>query len=281
MPGIGFHTDAFNSRCWNFDQSLAWAKEHRVKYIECGAIGGVNYMHGLGFSPHVALWEDPILLRRKMEGFGVQFSQLDAAFPISRPEGETIGVQYMLESIRYANLVGSPCIDTTDAAALPEGLTDKTVLELVKRIYAKVIPVAEAHGIIVNMEPHGYVTTNPTFVAEILDTFQSPNFCINMDTGNTFIAGRDPVEYLTQFKDRISHCHIKDVSKELAEALRGGATGIAMSHCAVGDGVNADNIRKCVQILLDNGYDGVFSLECEGALLEESLAWTRELLGVS
>jgi hypothetical protein len=60
---IGFHTDAFNSAYWSFEQCLEWAQGHRVHWIECGAIDGVTWIHGLGYYPHVALWEDPVLLR--------------------------------------------------------------------------------------------------------------------------------------------------------------------------------------------------------------------------
>ena len=35
-------------------------------------------------------------------------------------------------------------------------------------------------------------------------------------------------------------------------------------HDKDGDGVNADNIRKCLEILRDNDYDGALSMECEG-----------------
>jgi sugar phosphate isomerase/epimerase len=117
-------------------------------------------------------------------------------------------------------------------------------------------------------------------MAEMLNFCDSPCLRMNMDTGNTFIAGQDPVAFVEQFKDRISHCHVKDVSPALAEAIRGKATGIAMSQCAIGSGVNAGNIRKCVEILLKNGYKGVFSLECEGSggLIEKSLAWFRGVL---
>ena len=101
---------------------------------------------------------------------------------------------------------------------------------------------------------------------------------MNMDTGNTFIAGQDPVAFVERFKDRISHVHVKDVSESLAQAARGALTGIAMSHCAIGNGVNAENIKQCVRILLDHGYKGVFSLECDGSLLEESLKWTQGVL---
>jgi len=104
---------------------------------------------------------------------------------------------------------------------------------------------------------------------------------MNMDTGNTYIAGQDPVAFLSRFLPRVSHVHIKDVSPSLAAAARGELTGIAVSHCAIGGGVNADNIRRCVRMLLDSGYEGVLSLECEGAggpMIEQSLAWVRELL---
>lgn len=70
---IGFHTDAFNSAYWSFEKCLAWAQRNQVRYIECGLIDGVSWIHGLGYQPHVALYEDPVLLRRKMDRYGVHF----------------------------------------------------------------------------------------------------------------------------------------------------------------------------------------------------------------
>jgi sugar phosphate isomerase/epimerase len=54
-----------------------------------------------------------------------------------------------------------------------------------------------------------------------------------------------------------------------------------VSHCAIGDGVNAANIRQVVTILRDRDYNGVLSMECEGAggpMIERSLAWLRTTL---
>lgn len=278
MPSIGYHTDAFNSVNWNFEQCVKWASDHDMDYIECGTIDGVAYIQALGFYPHVSFTEDPALVRKMMDSYGVRFSQLDAAFPLNRMDGLTLGVQYVCNAIRWAKLVGCPRIDTTDSGTKPEGQTDQEGLQILKMAYGEILKVAEANEVIVNLEPHGVFTTKPEFVAEIMDTYKSPYFGVNMDTGNTFISGLDPTEYVEQFKDRINHVHIKDVSKELADALRGGATGIAMSHSAIGDGVNAENIKKCTNILLDHGYDGVFSLECDGSLLEKSLHWMRNIL---
>jgi sugar phosphate isomerase/epimerase len=278
---IGFHTDAFNSSYWNFGQCLEWAGRQGLNFIECGAIDGVSWIHGLGYQPHIALWEDPVLLRRKMDGLGIRFSQVDAAFPLSLPEGATLGVEYVLHTIRWAKLAGCPSVDTTDARFRPEGLSDREGLDLMRQCYRRIVPVAEAYGITINVEPHGYFTTNPEFMAEILGFVDSPCLRMNMDTGNTFIAGRDPVRFLEQFRSRVSHVHIKDVSESLAAASRGELTGIAVSQCAIGDGVNAANIRKCIEMLLAGGYAGVFSIECEGQggpMIEKSLAWVRGAL---
>jgi sugar phosphate isomerase/epimerase len=278
---IGFHTDVFNSAYWSFDKCLVWAQQNRIHYIECGLIDGVSWIHGLGYQPHVALYEDPLLLRRKMDNYGVQFSQVDAAFPLSGEEGPLRGVPYLMKSIAWAAQVGCPCVDTTDGLHQPEGLSDKESLALMKRSYQQILRVAEAHKIIVNIEPHGYFTTNPDMMAEMQAFSESPYLRMNMDTGNTFIAGQDPVDFLKRFLKRVSHMHVKDVSESLAKAVRGGQTGIAVSHCALGGGVNAENIRQCLGLLRDRGYQGTLSIECEGQggpMIEQSLTWLRKTL---
>lgn len=282
MFQIGFHTDAFNSAYWGFEQCLQWAQKNDLHYIECGTIDGVSWIHGLGYQPHVALWEDPLLLRKKMDSYEVEFSQLDAAFPLSLPEGASLGVEYVLHTIRWAKLIGCPRVDTTDDRFKPEGVTDREALDHMKRIYQQILKVAEAYEIVINIEPHGYYTTKPDYMAEMLGFVDSPYLRMNMDTGNTFIAGQDPVSFLERLKDSVSHVHIKDVSESLAASARGDLTGIAVSHCAIGDGVNADNIRRCIEILRDAGYEGVLSIECEGdggPMIERSLAWVRDVAG--
>src|ERR1044072_14052 len=89
-----------------------------------------------------------------------------------------------------------------------------------------------------------YFTTHPDRMAEMQAFSQSPYLRLNMDTGNTFIAGQDPVKFLQRFLGRVSHVHVRDVPESLAKAVRGGQTGIAVSHCSLGSGVNAANIRQ-------------------------------------
>ncbi len=279
---IGFHTDAFNSAYWNFDKCVAWAHEHDVHWIECGLIDGVSWIHGLGYQPHIALYQDPLLLRRKMERLGVRFSQLDAAYPLSGRDGPLYGVPYVLKSIPWAKHAGCERIATTDGLHRPEGLSDDEAMELMRRSYGQILEVAEAYQVTINVEVHGYFTTNPDRMEQMLHFCQSPYLRLNMDTGNSFIAGQDPVAFCARFKHLVSHVHVKDVSPSLAAAVRGAETGIAVSQCAIGEGVNAPNIRGVLQILRDRGFNGVLSMECEGQggpMIERSLAWLRATLG--
>jgi sugar phosphate isomerase/epimerase len=281
MIKIGFHTDAFNSSYWSFEQALQWAQKNDVHFIECGMIDGVSWIHGLGYQPHVAMWEDPVELRERMDKMGIQFSQIDAAFPLSLPQGATLGVEYALRTIRWAHLAGCHHIDTTDASKAPKGLSDAEVMDMMKRSYAQIVEVAERYKTIIDIEPHGYYTTKPEFMDKMLAFVDSPYLKMNMDTGNTFIAGQDPVAFLTKFKNKVAHVHIKDVSESLAASMRGELTGIAVSQCAIGDGVNKENIKKCFDILVDIKFDGVVSLECEGQggpLIEKSLVFVRQLV---
>ncbi len=279
---IGFHTDAFNSSYWNFEKCCEWAEANDVRRIECGVIDGVSWIHGLGYQPHVALYEDPVLLRKQMANRGVSFSQIDAAFPLSGADGPSRGLPYVLKSIPWAKLAGCKRIATTDGLHAPAGMTDEEAMAQMRGLYQQIVTVAEAYDIIITIEVHGYFTTNPDRLAEMLDFCDSPSLALNLDTGNSFIAGQDPVAFCERFKDRIAHVHIKDVSESLAAAVRGGQTGIAVSQCAIGDGVNADNIRRCIEILRDAGFNGVLSMECEGQggpMIEGSLAWLRATLG--
>jgi inosose dehydratase len=279
---IGFHTDAFNSAVFSFEKCLQWAQKNGVPAIECGVLEGVSWIHGLGYFPHISLVEDPVLMKEKMSRYGVSFSQVDAAYPLSGKDGPIYGVPYVLKTIPWAKLAGCPNIATTDGLHRPEGLSDAEAMEAMKRSYGLLVETAEAYGINITIEIHGYFTTRPDMVERMLDFARSERFGLNFDTGNSFIAGNDPVAFCRRFLKRVKHVHVKDVSESLAQAARGKATGIGISHSAIGDGVNAENIRTILAMLRDDGYSGTLSLECEGQggpLIERSLAWLRRTLG--
>jgi len=278
MLKLGMHVDNWRHFDVTYEVPCQFARDHEMEYIEFGTIDGDYFVQALGYNPHIPLHSDPLKLKSYLDSMGLKTSQLDAAYPMSCPEGQHRGIGYTIRTIQFAKALGCPCVDTTDGGRKPEGYTDDEVMALMKQYYRVVLEWAESHDIIINVEPHGPYTTNPDTMEQILSFFDSPYLRLNLDTGNTFIAGQDPVAFLRRFRDKVSHCHIKDVSEELARAVRGGLTGIPTSVVSIGEGVNADNIAGCIELLKEINWDGVLSIESEAApgKIEQSLEWLRK-----
>jgi len=182
--------------------------------------------------------------------------------------------------IRFAADIDCHMVDTVDGAFEIEGFDKEEVFRITCDNYRQVLPWAEDYGVIINVEPHGPYTTDGDFMQRLFDYFESEYLRFNMDTGNSFIAGLDPLEYIKQFRKYLTHAHIKDVSQELAAALRGEETGIASSTVPIGGGVNAENIKKCIDYLKQTDWSGAISIECYGSdeNIRDSVAFLRGLL---
>ena len=116
-------------------------------------------------------------------------------------------------------------------------------------------------------------------MTRLMKEIGDPLLGINFDTGNTFIAGNDPVAMVKELLPWIRHFHVKDVAPELRQNI-GKDTGIAASEVHVGQGINADNIRKIVEHLKSKDWSGVMSLETRGeANTAKSVQWFRSVIG--
>jgi sugar phosphate isomerase/epimerase len=277
MLHLGRHTDNWRTLSGGMATAVESAKLHKLEYIEFGVIDGQEFIQGLGFAPTVSLDSNPIRLKRWLDESGLKVSQIDAGYPITGPLGATFGVRYVQKAIQFAAAIGCPCVDTTDGATKPPGYSDAEVLAITRQNYRQILEWADDYNITVNIEPHGPYTTDPDIMERILNFFDTPRLMMNFDTGNSFIAGRDPVAFAKRFLDRIRHLHIKDVSQSLADAVRGADTGIPTSEVAIGDGVNAPNIAGVIDLLKQDNWEGVLSIECQGtpACIKRSVEWLR------
>ena len=278
MIELSMHTDNWRTLSGSLQQAVEAAKKFGLEYIEFGVVDGQDFIEGLGYSPAVSLDANPIRLKRYLDDHGLKVSQIDAGYPITGPMGATFGVRYMQRAIQFAAAVGCPFVDTTDGASKPEGYSDQQVLAITKESMRQILEWAEDYEVTVNIETHGPYTNDPEILDRMLNFFDTPRLGLNLDTGNTFIAGGNPAEFVQRFLGKLRYMHIKDVSESLAAALRGEETGIAMSESPIGQGVNAENISACIRLLKEANWDGVISVECLGTdeNLTASIDWLRE-----
>jgi len=265
MIELGLHTDNWRTLSGSFEMACDSAVKYGLEHVEFSAIHGQYFITAMGYDPSISLQSNPRALRRYLESKGLKVSQMDGSFPMMGPEGSTFGVQYAQQTIRYAAELDCPMVDTVDGALEIPGMTKDEVFRITCDNYRQILPWAEDYNVIVNVEPHGPYTTDGDFMERLFEYFESEYLRFNMDTGNSFIAGLDPVEYTKRFRKYLTHAHIKDVSEGLAAALRGEETGIATSEVPVGGGVNADNIKKCIEFLKKTDWDGGVSIECYGS----------------
>jgi sugar phosphate isomerase/epimerase len=276
MIKIGINTDNWRHADKPIDYCFEKIVKQGVDYCELEAVGGAEFFTGLGFAPFIPLDSDPLELRKKLDQYGLKVSEFDVSFPINRWEC----IDFIRRGIIFAGLLGCPRVDTTDGQNKLPGLSDKEQLDRICYHLAQCVPFAENHKVIINVEPHGPFTNNVEFLLGIVESFQSEYVQINFDTGNTFIAGNDPLTFLKAVRKYVNHVHVKDVSKSLADAVRGKETGISASVVPIGQGVNAANIAGCIQYLKQTSWDGVLSIESDGEEnIQPSVEWLRKQVG--
>ncbi len=147
-----------------------------------------------------------------------------------------------------------------------------TPLSLSINSHLAILPFAEARGVRYAVELHNALTTLPDMLQRLLGRFGPESLGVNFDTGNAFLAGNDPVEYLRDVAGRVVHVHVKDIPAWQGH-LRGKVTGTRVG-VAVGDG--EIDLPGVVAVLAQNGYRGVLSVECD--TLDQAVR-SREYLG--
>ena len=274
MITIGIASDNFRHDDRSLRYVFEWCRAQQCDTVELNTVDGEDFFEGLGFSPATSLHADGITLRREVESYGLKVSQLDCHFALHRWQS----IPYMINGIKLAKALNCPYIATTDGAEVPPGMTLEQVCERAIYHITEALPYARSHNVGINIEPHGPLTTNLALMIRIMKHFDDPLVGVNFDTGNTFVAGHDPVAMVKELLPWIHHFHVKDVAPEL-QANIGKDTGIAASEVHVGDGLNAGNIRTIVALLNEARWDGVMSLESKGEKNTlKSLEWFRNLL---
>jgi sugar phosphate isomerase/epimerase len=266
-------TDNFRPDWWGIEKCMQRVAELGEKYIELTTATGFNLLEGLQFSPYVSIDDDPYVIRDLLAHYGLEICSIDFDYPI----WSWHCIDVMIQTIAWGDTLGCKLYITTDSDKYPQGRTEEEWLQIIQYHFSCVLPAAERHGARIAVEPHGQLTTRPEILHRIVTQNNSKLLGVNFDTGNSFIAGQDPVAFLDQVKDLVFHMHIKDVSSEVATAMRGEETGIASSEAYVGSGINASNIQKCLDIMAATGREIPISPEAGGnALMPQSIRWVRD-----
>ena len=234
--------------------------------------------------------------RRQVEDHGKVVPMMCCSPDFTHPDREfrknEIGKQKRWIDMTHA-LGGSYC-RVLSGQRRPELSIDQGVGLAVECIEA-CLPYAAANGITLILENHykDDFWEYPEFAQKmdvfcrLVDSIQHPNFGVNYDPSNTYLAGEDPLELLYRVADRVVTMHASDryLKYGTLEDLRneeGGATGYAkrLSHGEIGKGLN--DYDAIFRELKRVDFDGWISIEdgVDGMdQLERSVAFVRKKMG--
>jgi inosose dehydratase len=219
-----------------------------------------------GFTASVSLDANPHDVRRMFERHGLTPTSFCAhANLLDPPAPWRYGTTEIIKAVRAAAAMGIKHVITTEGdpkTAYGHNLSQSERVFAIRHALYEPIRVAADFGITILLEPHGPVTDSIDGMDAILAACGNPdNLGINMDTGNSWLGGSDPVAYVRHFGSKIQHVHWKDLPAEM-ERERGRVFGCGMAVIPLGTG--AIDIRGTDEALRAVGFDGHTTLEIAG-----------------
>lgn len=191
---------------------------------------------------------------------GANFLRTDVDEEIARLKGE----------VDIAEALGAPRMrhDAGSYADRPNSLADYIeALPIVAKGYRGVTEYAAGKGVKTMIENHGFFFQDSDRVETLIKTVGNPNFGALVDIGNFLCADEDPVMAVRRMAPYAFHVHAKDFHIKCPCADPGDGWfksrgGVCLRGAIVGHG-NVD-VKACLAVLKEAGYDGWLSIEFEG-----------------
>lgn len=235
-----------------------------------------------GFTGSVSLDSHPGKIRAMVEAAELTLTSFCAHANLLDPASpDTYGTFQIIKAIRLAHLLGIRHVITTEGDPKTEfgrRLTPSERLFCIREKLYTPLQWAEELGVELLLETHGVVTDSVEGMAELLEALgHEETVGICLDTGNSWLGGAEPIDYVKAFGPRIKHVHWKDIPSDWRNR-RGRVYGCGMAVLALGDGIL--DLPPLVKALKEAGFDGATTLEVAGAdNVRRSAARLREWMG--
>jgi inosose dehydratase len=227
-----------------------------------GGMLGAEY----GFTASVSLDSHPATIRAMAKDAGVELTAFCAHANLLDPAAPDIyGTMDIIKAVRLAALLGIQHVITTEGhhkTDFAKALSPEERILIVAEKLHTPIRWAEELGVELLIETHGIVSDSVPAMGRLLDRLgHEKTVGICLDTGNSWLGGAEPLDYVKAFGPRIRHVHWKDMAADM-KPKRGTMFGCGMAVIPLGDGVI--DIPAIVAALKRVGFDGATTLEIAG-----------------
>jgi inosose dehydratase len=194
-----------------------------------------------GFTGAVSLDKNPADVKAMFAEHGLVITSVCAHANLLDASAPSVyGTPEIMKAIRLAAGMGVQDVITTEGDPKTEwghNLSPQERVFVTAEKLQEPVRLAEALGVRILLEPHGILTDSIDGMEAILERLGNPdNVGVNLDTGNSWLGGADPVAFAEAFQDRIWHVHWKDLPADWEEK-RGTMYGCGFGPVALGEGV--------------------------------------------
>ncbi|MCP4385684.1 MAG: sugar phosphate isomerase/epimerase [Hyphomicrobiales bacterium] len=215
---------------------------------------GASLLGEIDYTASISLDSNPADIKGLYDKFGLTITSMCSHASLLDPSAPfRYGTNEIMKGIHLASSLGVRDVVTTEGGAKTawaRGLSHRERVFTIAEKLAEPVRLAEALDVRILLEPHGIVTDSIDGMADIIEKLGRPkNVGINLDTGNSWLGGTDPVEMARTFKDLIWHIHWKDMPEEM-EAQRGKIFGCGMGTIPLGQGVV--DLKGVIEVLGDS-----------------------------
>ena len=217
--------------------------------------------------------EDPVAtaheLRALCAQLGLEIASYTVGANLLKGDREE-NVAHLLQCVDVAQALGAPVMRHDICSALPEGMTWEEGIEEMAPMIRRITAYAREKGIRTCSENHGYIYQDSERVERLINTVNDENYRWLLDIGNFLCADEPSLAAIERALPYTVHVHLKDFLYRSIPADQPAPAGFFKTRgknllrgTILGHGDVP--VYACVKRILEYGYNGVFSLEFEGA----------------
>lgn len=210
-------------------------------------------------------------IRQEADRVGLEISNYTIGANLYQPTAEEVDaeVERLKGQVEVAAILGAKVMRHDvcwqlgkTGSARSFGLMLPTIAEAARRV----TEYAATFGIKTCSENHGFIAQDSYRVEQLFNAVNHDNYGLLVDIGNFICVDEDPAQAVSRVAPYAVHVHLKDmlVRPEPVGPICNATRGCNyFAGTVVGEGDIP--VKKCLQILKKAGYDGIVSLEYEGA----------------
>lgn len=237
-----------NIKISGFADEIAAPLEKQIEVIKKLGVPYIE-MRGVNWKPLVEhSLEEVKDIKQKLDDNGIRISAVGSPIgKIKITDSFEEHFELYKKTVEIAKILETPYIRMF-SFYIPEDEEPETYKEEVFERMEQFITYAEEHDVVLLHENEKDIYGESALCCkELMDQFYGNHFKAIFDFANFVQCGQDTWEAYNLLKEYIAYIHIKDAKADSGKVVPAGA----------GDG----NVEKILHTMLENGYDGFFSLE--------------------